>query len=203
MSVAAAILAAGHGSRLETDEPKPLVPFRGRPMVAWALDAVMATELRPALLIVGWRGEGVQDAAPAGVTVIHARSWKKGIAHSMRAALDALDGYVQVDAVCIGLADQPLIGAEAYRRLAAAHADGAQLAVATYGGERRNPVLLGRPVWDAAKGLEGDEGARVLLTSPPAGVEVVEVDCSGTGDPTDVDTLATLRALEAQDKETS
>jgi hypothetical protein len=58
-------------------------------------------------------------------------------------------------------------------------------------------------VWDAAKGLEGDEGARVLLTSPPAGVEVVEVDCSGTGDPTDVDTLATLRALEAQDKETS
>ena len=28
----------------------------------------------------------------------------------------------EVDAVCVGLADQPLVGAEAYRRLAAAHA---------------------------------------------------------------------------------
>ena len=68
---------------------------------------------------------------------------------------------------CVGLADQPRVGADAYRRLAAAYDDGARLAVATYGGARGNPVahrpraLVGdRP----ARGLAPvTKGARVLL----------------------------------------
>ena len=95
--------------------------------------------------------------------------------------------------MCIGLADQPRIGADAYRRLAAAYDDGATLAVATYGGVRANPVLLARSLWPAARKLDGDEGARVLMQTHP----VVEVVCDGTGDPQDVDTLEDLRAIEA------
>jgi molybdenum cofactor cytidylyltransferase len=173
------------------------VAFRGRPLVSWALEAVRATELHPVLLVVGRRGADVITAAPPGVTAIHARGFRKGIAHSLHAALDALDGYVQVQAVCVGLADQPLVGPDAYRRLAAVHADGADFAVATYDGQRANPVLLGRPLWDAARALQGDVGARALM----ADHDVVEVDCSGTGSPADVDTLDDLRALEALDPE--
>ena len=84
----------------------------------------------------------------------------------------------------VGLADQPLVGADAYRRVARAHDDGARLAVATYGGVRGNPVLIGREHWDEALALAGDEGARVLLRRHGA----VEVPCDGTGEPTDVDT---------------
>jgi molybdenum cofactor cytidylyltransferase/nicotine blue oxidoreductase len=171
------------------------VPFRGRPLVTWALEAARATDLHPVLLIVGRRGTDVIAAAPPGVTAVHARGFRKGIAHSLRAALDALDGYVQVQAVCVGLADQPLVGPEAYRRLAAAHAAGADLAVATYDGQRANPVLLGRSLWGAARALEGDVGARALMGDH----DVVEVDCSDTGSPADVDTLDDLRALEALD----
>jgi molybdenum cofactor cytidylyltransferase len=194
VSVAAAILAAGLGSRLATDLPKPLVELAGRPLVTWALDAALATELRPVVLVVGWRGEGVEAAAPAGVTVVHARSWRQGIAHSLHAAIEAVEGYVQVSAVCIGLADQPRVGSEAYRRLTTAHDDGAELAVATYAGERGNPVLVGRSLWDEARHLQGDVGARALM----ADHAVVEVDCTGTGDPRDVDTLDDLRALEQE-----
>jgi CTP:molybdopterin cytidylyltransferase MocA len=97
-----------------------------------------------------------------------------------------------VTAVAVALGDQPRIGAEAYRRLAAAHRDGAQLAVATYGGKRGHPVLIGRPYFDAAMHLTGDEGARSLL----AAHDVVEVACDGTGDATDIDTPADLAALE-------
>jgi molybdenum cofactor cytidylyltransferase len=171
------------------------VAFRGRPLVSWALESARATDLHPVLLVVGRRGADVIAAAPAGVTAVRARGFRKGIAHSLHAALDALDGYVQVQAVCIGLADQPLVGPDAYRRLAAAHADGATLAVATYDGQRANPVLLGRPLWDAARAFQGDVGARALMTDH----DVVEVDCSDTGSPADVDTLDDLRALEALD----
>lgn len=198
-STAVAVLAAGRGSRLGGDTPKPLVELRGRPLVSWALDAAMRSGLRPALLVVGHQGSKVDRLAPQGVTVVRARGWRQGISRSLRAALQALDGWAQVGAVCVGLADQPCIGPDAYRRLGAAFDDGASLAVATYGGVRANPVLVGRSLWAEAGALDGDEGARVLMRRHP----VVEVACDGTGDPADVDTLEDLRAIdEAMGRET-
>lgn len=190
--VAVAILAAGTGSRLGGDTPKPLTPLRGRPLVQYALDAALESRLHPVLLVVGHHGRQVGDAAPAGVSVIRSPRFRRGIAHSLRAALDVLDGFAQVQAVCLGLADQPLITAAVYARLAAAFDAGAAFAVATYGGGRANPVLLARSMWPDARTLAGDEGARALVATHP----VVEVACDDVGDPTDVDTIEDLRAVE-------
>ena len=190
--VAIAILAAGRGSRLGGDVPKPLVELRGRPLVAWALDAATASSLRPIVLIVGHHGDAVARAATEGVVVVRSPRWRRGIARSLRAAVAALDPWAQVGAVAVGLADQPLVGADAYRRLAGAYRDGARLAVATYHGQRRNPVLLGRTMWPQARRLDGDEGARSLMHEE----DVVEVDCTDTGSAADVDTLDDLREAE-------
>jgi CTP:molybdopterin cytidylyltransferase MocA len=191
-ATAVAVLAAGRGSRVGGDTPKPLLELQGRPLVSWAMDAAMESGLRPALLVVGHQGSRVDRFAPQGVTVVRARGWRHGIARSLHAALQALEPWAQVGAVCIGLADQPRVGAEAYRRLAAAFEAGASLAVATYGGVRASPVLVGRSLWPAARALDGDEGARALMRTH----SVVEVECDGTGDPTDVDTVDDLRAME-------
>ena len=189
--VAIAILAAGRGSRLGGDVPKPLVELRGRPLVSWALDAASASALRPIVLVVGHHGGAVGRAAAEGVVVVRSPRWRRGIARSLRAGLAALDPWAQVGAVAVGLADQPLVGADAYRRLAGAYRDGAHVAVATYHGQRRNPVLLGRTMWAKARELDGDEGARVLMDEG-----VVEVDCTDTGSAADVDTLDDLREAE-------
>lgn len=172
--------------------PKPLIELRGRPLVSWALEAATGSGLRPVVLVVGHHGNAVGDAAPEGVMIVRARRWRRGIARSLRAALEALEPWVQVGAVCIGLADQPLIGADAYRRLADAYRGGARLAVATYGGQRRNPVLLARPVWGEARRLDGDVGARELMGSE----DVAEVDCTDAGSAADVDTLDDLKSVE-------
>ncbi len=193
MTVAAALLAAGRGSRLESHTPKPLTILDGRPLVAWSLDPPRAAGLTPVLLVVGRAARAVRSAAPPDVQVVRARRWRRGIARSLAAALRALSG-IDADAVCVGLADQPLVGADAYRRLVRAHEGGARLAVATYDGQRANPVLLDRSLWAEAAALRGDVGARALLASHDA----VEVDCTGTGDPSDVDTLDDLRALEGR-----
>ncbi len=200
-TTAIAVLAAGRGSRVMGAEgiAKPLLELRGRPLVGWALDAAMASGLRPVVLVVGHQGARVGRVVPQGVTVVRASGWRAGIARSLRTALDALEGWAQVGAVCVGLADQPRIGPDAYRRLAAAYDAGATLAVATYGGGRANPVLLGRSLWPAARKLDGDEGAKALMRTHP----VVEVACDGTGHPEDVDTLDDLRAMEdTMDRET-
>jgi molybdenum cofactor cytidylyltransferase len=191
-SVAVAVLAAGRGTRTGDPSAKPTLPLQGRPLVSWALDAARASGLGPVLLVVGYEADAVGRLAPPGVEVVVSTEWERGIAHSLRAALAALSGRPGIDAVCVGLADQPLVGAEAYARVGAAYDDGAALAVATYGGVRGNPVMLRRSRWGEAMGLEGDEGARVLLRRH----ELLEVPCDGTGDPSDVDTLDDLRAME-------
>jgi CTP:molybdopterin cytidylyltransferase MocA len=191
MTTAAVVLAAGRGSRLHSEQPKPLLPYRGRPLVAWALDAALASGCAPVLLVVGHEAEAVAAAAPKGVVVVASPSWAEGISRSLQAALDVLEGDGSVSAVCVGLADQPRIGAEAYRRLVAAGEAGAEIAVAIYAGVRQNPALLARSVWADARSLTGDEGARQLMRARP----VVEVDCTGTGDPADVDTLNDLQSL--------
>jgi molybdenum cofactor cytidylyltransferase len=190
--VAIGVLAAGRGSRLAADVPKPLVELRGRPLVSWALDAATASGLRPIVLVVGHGGSAVTGAATEGVLVVRSRRWRRGISRSLRAALDALDSWSRVGAACVGLADQPLVGAAAYRRLADAYHGGAQLAVATYHGTRGNPVLLARSLWSEARRLREDIGARALMDDH----DVVEVDCTDTGDPSDIDTLDDLREAE-------
>jgi molybdenum cofactor cytidylyltransferase len=199
--VAIAVLAAGRGSRLGGDDAKPLVEWRGRPLLAWALDAATATRFDPVVVITGYERRAVRAVLGdrfggfPGVGEAHNLRWRHGIASSLATAIDYLDGYTRVGAACVGLADQPLVGAEAYRRLAAAYRGGAELAVATYGGQRGNPVLLARSLWAEARELEGDVGARALMQRH----EVHEVVCDDTGSPADVDTYADLQSLERDD----
>lgn len=197
--IAAALLAAGEGSRFGA-LPKLTAKLRERPVVAWALESVVASGLSPVVVVLGREAGAVLSAAledaplTPELTVVGNDLWASGIASSLRAAITALDSVPGVEAVVVGLGDQPAVGAEAYRRLAGAYDSGARLAVATYSGVRANPVMLARDHWDEALGLEGDEGARVLMRRHP----VVEVPCDGTGEPTDVDTPHDLAAMEAR-----
>jgi CTP:molybdopterin cytidylyltransferase MocA len=191
-SVAAVVLAGGRGSRFGDDTPKPLARLGNRPLIGHAVAAATLSGLRPVVVVVGYRGDEVAAAAGSLAQVIVNPHWEEGMSTSLRAALVALQGERGVSAVAVSLADQPRIGAEAYRRLAGASRQGADLAVATYGGKRGHPVLIGRRHWAEAMRMQGDEGARSLLARHP----VVEVECDGTGTPVDIDTLEDLAALE-------
>jgi CTP:molybdopterin cytidylyltransferase MocA len=191
-TIAVGILAAGRGERFGGDTPKPLVPFRGRSLISHALGTARASGLAPLFVVTGNAADVVATEVPPEAEVVRNDAWATGIASSLVALLRALEPRDGIEAVVIGLADQPLVGAQAFRRVAAAYDDGARLAVATYGGVRGNPVLLAREHWHEAMALTGDEGARVLLRRHPA----VEVACDGTGLPTDVDTPADLAAME-------
>jgi molybdenum cofactor cytidylyltransferase/nicotine blue oxidoreductase len=170
---------------------KQLAPLGDRPLVRWAVDAAMASDLRPVVTVVGPRSGEIEAVLPAGVDVVRAARARHGISHSLRALVRALEGWRQVGAVCVGLGDQPGVGAAAYRRLAAAYDAGATLAVATYAGQRRNPVLIARPLWPRVAELRGDVGARALMEH----TTVTEVDCTDTGSPADVDTAADLERI--------
>lgn len=172
------LLAAGGGSRFGGDGHKLLAPFRGRALVAWALEA--ASVLDELIVVTGAVDLGA--LVPPGTRVVHNPRWADGQATSLAAAVEAASAH---DAIVVGLGDQPLIPAEAWRRVAAAVTT--PIAVATYGGARRNPVRLARAVWPLLP-VEGDEGARSLLRERKD--LVTEVACPGN--PADVDTQEDL-----------
>jgi CTP:molybdopterin cytidylyltransferase MocA len=158
------------------------------------LTALRAADGAPVLCVLGARATDVRHAVPAGVEVVVNEDWADGLSSSVRAAIRVVGARHDVGAVCFGLGDQPLVGADAYRRLRRAHARGAHLAVATYGGARRNPVLVDRTHFADIAALRGDRGVRQLMGSHP----VTEVPCDDTGDPVDVDTSSDLALVAAR-----
>jgi CTP:molybdopterin cytidylyltransferase MocA len=194
VSTAAAVLAAGRGARLGGDASKPLLVWRGRPLVAWSVDAVLASGLAPVLVVVGYRGDEVAaELASRDVQVVENSDWAEGIASSLRTVLTTLTPQAEVGAVCIGLADQPRVSPAAYRRVA--ETDG-ELVVPMYDGRPGNPVKLARSLWPEALELRGDVGARVLARDRA----VARVDCTGFGSAADVDTLEDLERLQQEDQ---
>ncbi len=189
-AIAAVVLAAGRGVRFGGNTPKPLLPFAGETLLARSLATALASRLAPIVCVVS--DVRVADEVPEAIEVVHNSDPARGIASSLQTALEALSGNEAIGAVVVGLADQPLVGHEAYRRLAHARDDATPLAVATYGGVRGNPVMIARELWPQAMALAGDEGARVLIRRFGAR----EVPCDGTGEPTDIDTPDDLAALE-------
>ena len=184
-------LAAGEGSRF--GQPKALVELDGQTLAERGVNLLRAGGADPILVVVG--------AAPIelnGTHTVYNSEWRTGMGSSLRAALqalaaDPLDG-MHVGAVVVALADQPLVGSEAVARLIAAYRDGASVAVATYDGQPRNPVLLAREHWaEVIATATGDQGARTFLRARPD--LVTPVDCGDTGRPDDIDTPADLARI--------
>ncbi len=186
------MLAAGRGLRFGGDAPKALSLLHGRPLLTYALEAATTSGCSPVVVVVS--DDRVAEAAGDAVEIVRNDEPERGIASSLQRALRHLEPDAQVPAVVVGLADQPLVGAAAYRRVARAYTDGASLAFASYEGVRGNPVLIARQFWSEAMELVGDEGARVLFRRHPA----VAVPCGDTGAAADVDTPADLAELESR-----
>jgi CTP:molybdopterin cytidylyltransferase MocA len=218
--VAGILLAAGEGSRL--GRPKALVELGGQTLAERGVALLRDGGADPVLVVTG--------AVPVrvhGARTVHNPDWRTGMGSSLAAGLRALgavapgaaDGTAGLngadgapgsalsaraaEAAVIALADQPLVGPEAVRRLIAAYENGASVAIAAYHGQQRNPVLIAREHWPAVLAqATGDTGARSFLRSHPELVTLVE--CGDTGSPDDVDTpedLARVRGVSAVSSE--
>ncbi len=208
MTVAGVLLAAGEGSRfaasvhssdsmVSTESVPPhklLVDFRGRPLAAWAVEALLTVSFDQSYLVTGsvdlepaltWLRHNRRSLPLADLTLVTNKRWSAGQATSIGTALDRAieDGH---QAVVIGLADQPLVPASAWSSVA--DGDG-PIVVATFAGERRPPVKLDRSVWPRIPRV-GDAGARSVIRAHPELVS--EVPC--LGNPVDIDTVKDLRA---------
>jgi nicotine blue oxidoreductase len=152
-------------------------------LVGWAVDAAIAAGFDETVVVQG--AIELADELPASVTLLTNRRWSDGQAGSLGIAVEHARSRGH-EVIVVGLGDQPLVGAGAWRAVAAA-APEPPIAVASYGGRRGNPVRLPSTVWSLLS-FTGDEGARQLMRRRPD--LVGEVACSGSA--ADVDTVEDL-----------
>jgi CTP:molybdopterin cytidylyltransferase MocA len=194
-AVAGVLLAAGEGSRF--GRPKALVELDGQTLAERGITMLRAGGADPVLIVTG--AAQVELGPDHQARTVYNGEWRTGMGSSLRAALRALTELEagpqeRVSAAVVALADQPLVGAEAVGRLIAAHRAGAGVAVASYGGQPRNPVLLAREHWPEVIAMAtGDQGARSFLRARAELVTLVE--CGDTGRPDDIDTPADLEHI--------
>ncbi|MCU4653971.1 bifunctional UDP-N-acetylglucosamine diphosphorylase/glucosamine-1-phosphate N-acetyltransferase GlmU [Roseibacterium sp. SDUM158016] len=151
--VALVVLAAGAGTRMNSDLPKPLHPLGGLPLIGHALMA--GRELEPSRIVVvtGHGADEVEEAVaglePAAVCV--RQEEQKGTGHAVLQAAPALEGFAG-DAVVL-YADTPFVSQDTLARMRAARADHD---VVVLGFEAAEPGRYGRLV------TEGDRLLRIV-----------------------------------------
>jgi CTP:molybdopterin cytidylyltransferase MocA len=185
--VLAVVLAAGSSSRFEGGS-KLVASWRGRAVLAHALDAVLASAWDATAVVVGADPDVralVAAHRPAVEVLVNHRP-DGGLASSLAVAV----GHARVagfDAVVVGLGDQPQLSPAAWRAVAETVTEDRPIVFATYGGRRGHPVALAARVWSDLPET-GEAGARALARLRPD--LVGEVPCPGN--PVDIDTTEDL-----------
>lgn len=150
-SLAAIVMAAGEGTRMRSDRPKPLHRLCGRPMVLHVLDALASTGATRAVMVVGHGADRVTKAltseAPDSLPLeFVTQNVQRGTGDAVAVALTAFDADAEDD-VIIMPGDQPLFRSETLRGLVDQHREtGAAATVLT--ARVADPTGLGRIVRD-------------------------------------------------------
>ncbi len=182
-SYAAVILAAGQASRYRSAggrEPTKLVAlYAGEPLVRHVARAALASAAQPVVLVTGHARGEVEDAVEGlSVHTVHNPEYPAGLSTSLKAGLAALPTTCAGAVILLG--DMPGVDHETIDRLIdrMAHSPCADAGVLVHNGQRGNPVLLCRSIFDCVHALTGDRGARSLLSDPTLHIEELDAETS-------------------------
>lgn len=168
------ILAAGHGTRMRSDIPKPLHKVGTKPMLSWVIETAQLAGSSAICTVTAPHHDKIEDyIAQTHDGVTCAKQEKAlGTGHAAQTALGAIGSHDQP--VLVLFADTPLITAETCQRLAQTIANGADICV--LGFDTQTPHGYGRLILDDTNHLtsiieEADASDEIrAITTVNAGV---------------------------------
>ena len=119
-NVKALVLAAGKGTRLQTegiDLPKVMRQADGHPLLYYVLRGLSFLPPEDIILVVGWKKEKVLEAFPQYPHAV--QEPQQGTGHAVQCAREALAGFDGSVLVCYG--DMPLMRRATYESLIETH----------------------------------------------------------------------------------
>ncbi|MFW6011784.1 MAG: sugar phosphate nucleotidyltransferase [Desulfosalsimonas sp.] len=141
-TVAAVILAAGKGTRMQSDKAKVLVPVAGKPMILYVVETAVSIAGKDVVVVVGTQAEEVKALVSEYADVDFALQQNQlGTGHAAMCALSALGSHVEHVVLLCG--DVPLITTETLQRLIQKHIS-RSATVTVLGAKIENPSGYGR-----------------------------------------------------------
>ncbi|MHB8598670.1 MAG: nucleotidyltransferase family protein [Ktedonobacteraceae bacterium] len=185
-STAAIILAAGSSSRMGAGRHKLLLPLNERPVLAHVVEAALASQARPIIVVSGHQAEQVRAQLARHITdsaIIHVENldYLQGMSTSMRVGLTYLQSQIDtkvanVDSTLILLGDQPLMTPRMLDTLIDTwHTTGKPIVAPLYDGKRGNPTLFAASLFPELLQVTGDEGGRSVVERHKQELATVEL----------------------------
>ena len=116
MSTLAIVMAAGKGTRMESELPKVLVPACGRPMIEYVLDTLDASGVDKIVVVVGYRADDVRAALSNRSNVEFADQTEQlGTGHAVMMCREQIDKHE--GAVLVVTGDSPMIQVDSVNAL--------------------------------------------------------------------------------------
>jgi len=143
----AIVLAAGKGTRMESELPKVLVEVGGRPMVRYVIDALRTAGVGQIVVVIGYRAELVRaELADVPNLVFVEQTEQLGTGHAVQVCREQI--AAQRGPVLVVTGDSPMLQASSVRTLLEEFA-ARQSACLLGTVERTDPTGYGRIVRDA------------------------------------------------------
>lgn len=118
----AIVMAAGKGTRMESELPKVLVPACGRPMIEYVLDTLDAAGVAKVVVVVGYRADDVREALKDRSNVAFADQTEQlGTGHAVMMCRQHIDQHEGPVLVVTG--DSPMIQVDSVNALLKLYAD--------------------------------------------------------------------------------
>lgn len=114
MTIDVVILAAGKGTRMVSDLPKPLHPLLGKPLINYVIDAVAPLAENPPVIIIGHGGEKIKETLGSQLRYA-VQADLLGTGHAVQQAEKNLKG--QSDLVLVLYGDMPLVKTSTLEKL--------------------------------------------------------------------------------------
>lgn len=153
MDIALIILAAGKGTRMNSDLPKVLHEIAGEPMLIHAMTAGETLDPARTVVVAGHGADAVRQVVyghDTGATVVVQEN-QLGTAHAVDQARQTLDGFDGIAIVLYG--DTPFVSAETLQQMVEKAQDND---IVVLGFQAADPGRYGRLV------MEGDTLARIV-----------------------------------------
>ena len=171
-----------------TGRHKLLLPLHDRPVLAHVLDATLASQARPLILVLGHHADQVRERIALFTThpdliILENADYLQGMSTSMRLGIQTLLPFDytkplngEIDSALVLLGDQPLITAQDIDTLIATYrTTGKRIIAPTYQGKRGNPILFDASLFPELLEVTGDEGGRSVLERHRDEIATVEM----------------------------
>ncbi|WP_372775207.1 NTP transferase domain-containing protein [Mangrovibacterium sp.] len=169
------LLAAGSSSRM--GQPKQLLPWGSYNLIEFQIQQLLNTGY-PVFVVLGSQSAQTRpfvERYPA--TVLLNKDWPAGMGSSISAAITQMTKkFPETEGILITLIDQPMVSAVHLKKMIENFNPNRIVASRSKNGWQGVPALFGKSYFDDLKKLNGEKGAKRLITDNNEWVICVDSD---------------------------